>query len=158
MVSSQSERQLGAYMFLYLTRFKRPFLTTKEEQTAFLEWSTFRNNVIHKGQFPRRERVIEYAQYVFDLIRERKTELLQHAPAVYRDIERNQFSRSRAAATHKLKKLEPRLTRERDVGSTDYGTMLSREPKDAPIDFAATLELAKQNLWMWGFVRVRALR
>lgn len=159
MVSSQSERQLGAYSFVYLTTFKRPFLATKEEQKTFQEWATFRNSVVHKGQFPTRERVIEYAQYVFDLIHERKTELRHHAPAVYQEIERKQASRSRAVATEKLKTIEPKPMPDAKgavpgVGSTNYGTMLSRAAGDGPRNFAAELELAKKNLWMWG-VRAR---
>ncbi|WP_337970044.1 hypothetical protein [Virgibacillus salexigens] len=63
-VSSQSERQLGAFYFLYLSKVNA--VPTKINN----KWDKFRNDVIHKGQIPKSEEVLEYAEYVFDYINE----------------------------------------------------------------------------------------
>ncbi|MDF3127387.1 hypothetical protein [Rheinheimera sp. 1928-s] len=62
-VSNQSERQLGAYMFLYLqeTGKNPPLLSDKKVQ--------LRNSVIHKGKLSNKEQAIEYGQNVLDVIR-----------------------------------------------------------------------------------------
>lgn len=62
-VSSQSERQLGAFIFLYLKFFSDSpaLLRTKQVQ--------FRNEVIHKGKIPSREEAIKYGQEILDTIR-----------------------------------------------------------------------------------------
>ncbi|MFE7821807.1 hypothetical protein ACFU1R_27005 [Priestia megaterium] len=59
LLSKQSERQLGAFYFLYLSEFKVTPPIIKNN------WVEFRNNVIHKGHFPKEEKVIEYAKYLF---------------------------------------------------------------------------------------------
>lgn len=61
-VSKQSERQLGAFIFIYLYEFGK--------QPTILNNTTvkFRNDVIHKGIIPSKEKAIEYGQKVFDLI------------------------------------------------------------------------------------------
>jgi hypothetical protein len=61
LVSSQSERQLGAYYFLYLLQFKKPPLTAQRRVE-------FRNNVIHKGCIPTSTEVFDHAEYVYDYI------------------------------------------------------------------------------------------
>ncbi|MEL7799689.1 hypothetical protein [Idiomarina loihiensis] len=62
-VSSQSERQLGAFIFLYLKCFS--------EQPSLLGQNQikFRNEVIHKGKIPSRDEAIKYGQEVLDTIR-----------------------------------------------------------------------------------------
>ncbi|WP_460063609.1 hypothetical protein [Pseudomonas sp. S2_H08] len=62
-VSSQSERQLGAFIFLYSQTFK--------EAPQLLPSSrvTFRNEVIHKGKIPTREEALSYGQAVIDTIK-----------------------------------------------------------------------------------------
>lgn len=62
-VSSQSERQLGAFIFLYLKCFgEKPSLLRGKQ-------ITFRNEVIHKGKIPSRREAIEYGQEVLDAVR-----------------------------------------------------------------------------------------
>lgn len=62
-VSSQSERQLGAYIFLYTQSFKKapPLLPSGKV--------TFRNEVVHKGKIPTRDEALSYGQAVLDIIR-----------------------------------------------------------------------------------------
>ncbi len=60
-VSRQSERQIGAFTFLYGIKFKHvPLLINKQVE--------FRNEVIHKGYFPSFEETIEFGQSVLDLM------------------------------------------------------------------------------------------
>jgi len=60
-VSRQSERQLGAFIFLYTIEYKSlpDSLTSKERE--------FRNDIIHKGKFPNYEETINYGQRVLDI-------------------------------------------------------------------------------------------
>jgi len=62
LVSSQSERQLGAYFFYYLIERKNvpPYLSNS--------MINFRNDVIHKGKIPKKEDVVSYGQAVLNLI------------------------------------------------------------------------------------------
>lgn len=59
-VSSQSERQLGAYIFLYTVE--------KGELPPLLSNSkiTFRNDVIHKGKIPTNEEAVSYGKAVLE--------------------------------------------------------------------------------------------
>ncbi|AGK98159.1 hypothetical protein [Clostridium pasteurianum] len=79
-VSSQSERQLGAFYFLYLQEFKkRPedinntimktYKKNKEKQNI----TKFRNEVIHNGYIPTDEQVNEYGEYLFNYINKNLT-------------------------------------------------------------------------------------
>ncbi len=60
-VSAQSERQLGAFYFLYLIENSGvpPSLSRKHDE--------FRNDVIHKGKFPTKEEAFDYGQAVMDV-------------------------------------------------------------------------------------------
>lgn len=64
-VSSQSERQFGAFLFLYGIEEKSPFDPTKYKMEKIKE---FRNKVIHKGYLPSEEQVVDYGELVFNLI------------------------------------------------------------------------------------------
>lgn len=62
-VSNQSERQLGAFIFLHLLEIgNKPELLHKKN-------IEFRNAVIHKGKIPSREEAVEYGQAVLNFIR-----------------------------------------------------------------------------------------
>src|SRR6266508_600785 len=58
MTASQSERQLGAFVFVYLTEFKSPPTLLNSTNVQF------RNEVIHKGKIPTRQQALEYGQSV----------------------------------------------------------------------------------------------
>jgi len=61
-VSNQSERQLGAYIFLYtLIEGSTPNLLSSNE-------SGFRNKVIHKGYIPTIKEAEEFGRFIYDLI------------------------------------------------------------------------------------------
>lgn len=61
-ISNYSERQLGAFIYLYTLENKvTPNLLPDRDRE-------FRNNVIHKGKIPTVERVIEYGNSILNLI------------------------------------------------------------------------------------------
>jgi hypothetical protein len=63
LVSAQSERQLGAFYFLYLEKFN------KAPVNILSKWIKFRNDVTHKGVIPKQEKAIEYAEYIYNYIK-----------------------------------------------------------------------------------------
>ncbi len=63
-IARQSERQLGAYIYLYLIEFnKMPFLIP-ESQVAI------HNKAIHQGYFPSKEECLTYGRYILASIRD----------------------------------------------------------------------------------------
>ncbi len=61
-IAAQSERQLGAYTFLYLIENKQnPCMLEKAK-------GKFRNKVVHRGVVPTRDEAVEYGQSVLDVI------------------------------------------------------------------------------------------
>ncbi|MDQ8015248.1 MAG: hypothetical protein REI96_22570 [Flavobacterium nitrogenifigens] len=62
LLSKQSERQLGAFIFIYCQEFGKPPTLLQNNQIEF------RNNIIHKGYFPSYEKTIEFGQKVLDFI------------------------------------------------------------------------------------------
>lgn len=74
-VSAQSERQLGAFYFLYLQEFKEcPVIfnnkmnTYKNKDNQKQIVVKFRNDVTHNGYIPKYEQVIEYGEYLLQYI------------------------------------------------------------------------------------------
>ncbi len=63
LVSNQSERQLGAFIFLYLVEFDEPPKLLSNTKNV-----KFRNDVIHKGKIPTRREALDYGQAVLDII------------------------------------------------------------------------------------------
>lgn len=63
-VKNQSERQLGAFYFLYLNEFKQapPVVSQK--------WIEFRNNVIHKGYIPNYSETYDYGMYLYGFMKQ----------------------------------------------------------------------------------------
>lgn len=68
-VSSQSERQLGAFIFLwaYCLREIPELLSQKQVE--------FRNNVIHKGIIPTEEEALKYGNAVMSMVRSQRKQL-----------------------------------------------------------------------------------
>ncbi|WP_418113710.1 hypothetical protein RJD40_00475 [Vibrio scophthalmi] len=62
-VSNQSERQLGAFLFLWASEFgETPELLSSKD-------AGFRNSVIHKGRIPTRDEALEYGNTILNIIR-----------------------------------------------------------------------------------------
>ena len=62
-VSNQSERQLGAFTFLFLAKYN------KKAQTLDSNAAGFRNKVIHKGYIPTEAEAIDFGDNVYCIIK-----------------------------------------------------------------------------------------
>lgn len=70
-IKKQSERQLGAFIFLYLKRFKEcPPIFPDQKITSSLKCSEFRNNVIHEGYLPSKDEAFAYGKMIFEYIQQ----------------------------------------------------------------------------------------
>ena len=71
-IGGNSERQIGAFLFLYLTALGKPYAGIDQKMTAL------RNEVVHKGKIPTREQTLAFAEYVFNSIVTARAELKRH--------------------------------------------------------------------------------
>jgi hypothetical protein len=79
-ISNQSERQLGAFIFLYtLNNKKTPNLLPSAQ-------INFRNEVIHKGRIPEETKVLEFCDEVFMLLRSYIWELHDKEPEAVQTV------------------------------------------------------------------------
>lgn len=62
-VASRSERQLGAFIFLWAHHFNEPPALLSNSQIAF------RNDVVHKGKIPTRDEAVKYGDAVLGILR-----------------------------------------------------------------------------------------
>lgn len=62
LVSTSSERQLGAFIFLWLSRFNEAPSVLRPRSVEF------RNDVVHKGKIPSREEAIAFGDAVLEVI------------------------------------------------------------------------------------------
>lgn len=99
-ISSQSERQLGAFIFVYYLEFLTKPTLLKNASVAF------RNGVVHKGKIPTKAESITYGQEILDLIRptikalkERHTDTVHKAVFYHLRNTRTQADDDRAVAT-----------------------------------------------------------
>ncbi|MCR8633201.1 hypothetical protein [Paenibacillus radicis (ex Xue et al. 2023)] len=74
-LKNQSERQLGAYLMLYLNHFSKYELLGKQPEIFDDKLTKFRNDVIHKGNLPSYDEVIKYSEAVFTYIKNHLIEL-----------------------------------------------------------------------------------
>ena len=68
-IAKQSERQLGAYIYLHLIEFNSMPLLIPESKTAL------RNRVIHQGYFPDKDECLAYGRCILASIRNAKSKL-----------------------------------------------------------------------------------
>ena len=90
-VAAQSERQLGAFLFLHAALTKSPVEINSKLQD-------FRNKVIHKGHLVRSAEVERYGQAVFDLVRH-LVDVLSTNCNIEMWVEINEAAERRKAAT-----------------------------------------------------------
>jgi hypothetical protein len=151
LVAKQSERQFGAFAYLFLVNMKRPFL----EGSAWSEYqerARFRNGVIHEGKFPSRSDTEDYAKSVFELIRDTRAELVKLDGEAVKRAKWQHLARGQQAVVRKAGPPQP----DKDglywsPGGAGFAMMLSTIQTDAPTDFETRLAEAKSNLWLWGF-------
>jgi len=91
-VSNQSERQLGAFVFFHLQEFgTKPVLLSNSKVS-------FRNEVIHKGKIPTREQAINYGQSILDVIRPLMTALKKNYGEAVRQATFRHLSEARTSS------------------------------------------------------------
>ncbi|MEX8502038.1 MAG: hypothetical protein AB3X41_03215 [Leptothrix ochracea] len=79
-VSSQSERQLGAFSLMWATQFnKLPKLPSNNNYK-------FRNDVIHKGRIPTKEEAINYGEDILHILQEGINALRKQFPIEVKEI------------------------------------------------------------------------
>lgn len=149
-VARQSERQLGAFAYLYLVNMRRPFLDRKD-LGEYEQKVSFRNDVIHKGQFPNPDKTRDYARFVFELIRGTHAELQKLDQNAIDQANRRHLTRSRAAIEKKAGPPQP----DKDgvywgIGGAGFAMMLSGIQAE-PADFESRLAEAEWRLPFWGF-------
>lgn len=90
LVDNQSERQLGAYMMIYLLENQGKKVPTIDDVKPEIEgisksktrtWKSFRNNVVHKGYMPSMKESTAYLKIVYEHI----VELINHLVETYPD-------------------------------------------------------------------------
>jgi hypothetical protein len=74
LVSAQSERQLGAFIFLYMRELGKPPTLLSQKSVRV------RNEVVHKGRIPSRQQALEFGAEVLALVRDQLKELKQKFP------------------------------------------------------------------------------
>lgn len=150
-VRSSSERQFGAFLFLFLVNFRRPFLTGKA-LGEYEEMSSFRNKVIHQGRFPSHEEAMNYARYVFEVIRDNYAALKELDAEAVRKVELRHFRLGHEAIEAKAGPPKPgKDGLYRSASSSPMPMMFSSVIKGEPTDFDSRLARSKENLWLWGF-------
>jgi len=83
-IRKQSERQLGAFTFLYLREFRKlPDLLKENERS-------FRNNVIHNGNFPSYEETINFGQRVLEITYSVLVQLRETSENIIREYAREE--------------------------------------------------------------------
>lgn len=146
-----SERQLGAFLFLYLVNFGKPFKVGKELK-RYEEQTSFRNKVIHEGYFASRTQVLDFARYVYELILETRKAIVSLDADAVRKVEFKHWHRGQDAVQAKAS--GPWRTsdgRYRSPTGAAYSMMLKSGMNGAPDDFDSRLSASKANLWLWGF-------
>lgn len=79
-VASQSERQLGAFIFLWAHHFNEPPTLLSNSQVAF------RNDVVHKGKIPTRDEAVKYGDSVLCILRTMLSTLRGRLPEEVRKV------------------------------------------------------------------------
>lgn len=135
-VAKQSERQLGAFQFLYLVTFRRGF----PQDANSKKMVELRNEVVHKGHIPTRDAALSFAEYAFNVVRMVTNDLEGLDLAAVKRV------RDQLLETHSVKLEKRHLTELPEAPShrmkLNYGMMLHRwdDPQVEDDDFVWNLE------------------
>ncbi|VVO64208.1 hypothetical protein [Pseudomonas fluorescens] len=103
-ISSQSERQLGSYIYLHAIHFKgQPKLLSQDK-------ITLRNSSIHKGQIPTYEEAMEFGEEVLSILSETSLKIWKTIPVAANKV-------VNIHAQNSIKKIT-------DTGGTQSGDMI----------------------------------
>lgn len=131
-VASLSERQLGAFVFLYLSEFGRPPTLLSDSKVRI------RNKVIHQGTIPGRQEALDYGQAVLDVVR----------PIIRQVKERYQTGVQKTVSQH-LKECRSSQDAKGPVSTMGIETILSLSAATPGHD-KRSLEEAVAGLRKWG--------
>lgn len=115
-MSSQSERQLGSYIGLYLLIFNEEPILLSNSETAF------RNSVIHKGYIPTREESIAYGNSILNLIGASLIKLKTNFPEASNAT--FEYYGYRQKADKKIEQLEKFSEKEPIIGTVNLGVAI----------------------------------
>lgn len=116
-ISSQSERQLGAYIILYSQTFgEEPLLLNANKDVPF------RNSVIHKGYIPSKKEATDFGNVVIKIIENSLINLKNKFPDI--TIETFDNYGYRGIAEVQIKKLEKETGIEQNFACVNIGTTI----------------------------------
>lgn len=130
LVKNRSERQLGAFYFLFLSKLKSP--------PPFLDnWCIeLRNKVVHQGYIPKSDEVIKYGESVFNMINDILIDLrVSFKNAIEEVVIRNLIKLSQKANNRKVK-----------TSTISLPTILSLSSAEKPTNFNTAVENMKKNV------------
>jgi hypothetical protein len=113
-ISRQSERQLGAFCFLWLLEGRGVFVLPGKV-------TEFRNKVIHQGYIPGREEVVEYGNQVYALVLAIEAALDQMDQRLVDELQHQSLDRQKAEVPEGMKYLTITPTVVRVAGSEVVG-------------------------------------
>jgi polyhydroxyalkanoate synthesis regulator phasin len=128
---NQSERQLGAFIFLWLQAFGEAakLLSTKQVK--------FRNDVVHNGKIPSKEEAIKYGEAILAVIRPKIKVLKQKYPEVIQKVTFKHLRNSRKPSDEN-----------KQVSTMGISTILSLSSGDADNDDKSLGEsLVRLSTW-----------
>jgi len=111
-VDNQSERQFGAYLFVYFIDKQgetppiiddiKPTIENQSKNNT-KTWKSFRNNVVHKGYIPSKKEVLAYMELVFnhiwDLIEELKKNCKEEISQFWLNYDKKRYPKNNEIKT-----------------------------------------------------------
>jgi hypothetical protein len=88
-ITKQSERQLGAFIFVYL------FHRKQSPQILSQDSVTFRNSVVHQGKIPTREEALSFGAEVYSIIIDQLRQLKKDAAEEIKVVDKANIDRMR---------------------------------------------------------------
>lgn len=130
-VKTSSERQLGAFYYLFLHKFNETPRLPKNKSVSF------RNNVIHKGEIPSKEKVIEYIKDVYGCIMSNLVALKKKYPNGFENL-------------HLKKKERIELEVKEKLCSSRFGTFIDKENESDILEKQLEIEReVEKEIDMW---------
>jgi hypothetical protein len=148
-VASQSERQYGAFHFLYLLENKTSLTPSPSNMKPTIEgssknktktWVEFRNNVIHQGYIPSTEEAYAYIDLIYNFI-----------ISTIEELKRNYSEHVTKVIVHHLVKASKSQPTQSSVGTMSIPTLINLASGEKPIkDFKEALNRLKVNKsWLY---------
>lgn len=131
-ISKQSERQVGAFLFVYLIENKEEYKGLNEKM------ANFRNDVIHRGYLPSYEETFKYAEYVLNAINILILELNSKYPDAVRDV--SQINSDKAVK----KSFESKGTANSNISNFRIATIISTQKTTPHFSYEKSLYILEQ--------------